>query len=357
MRATMALLLAVLLAAALPVASAQDRHTAGFPSQLDAPLTMDELLRELYNMSLVELDPRSLNESTLLGLLDKLAGSGALNETYKGRLQQLLTAPSESLVANVSDPELRALLQGLLDKGSLSPDEVSSILKYIDALKAAGRLSPEDELIAYRVLSKLASTSTGAGSELSSRVLSTLLNIAGLQRPLPEAPVNASIGVPLTGSSGLALPGPPSIQGIPGLPSSPVIPQLPLLIGVVAAVFLTALTVTLKGSLVKDALSGAFSTMASTLRGHRFTGAEPGDCVSAYWASVALVGWRYRAAKMLHETPREYLSRVKGALPPDVAGLLREVTVLYEECRFGHASVDKESIGKYRELVRRLGEG
>ena len=60
-----------------------------------------------------------------------------------------------------------------------------------------------------------------------------------------------------------------------------------------------------------------------------------------YWMLVYLLGLK-GYPKWEWETPREYLERVRGLLPPDVSSLLEEVTRVFEDSFYGGRSPDPE---------------
>ncbi|AFL66596.1 DUF4129 domain-containing protein [Desulfurococcus amylolyticus] len=349
----------VIITASTPLAPiAEDRHTAGFPNQLDSPISMDELIRELYNVSIITLGS-SLDEASISSLLDNLTRSGLLNETYRNKLSRILFDPPESLIANISNPELRLLLSKLVSKENISYDELSTILKYVDTLKATNSLSLEDELIAYRILSELSSRNQLGDTEVPGRIMSTLINILGLSHiSLEETMGNTSVSMPRVNLPGIALPG--VKQGLPSLNLLVRGPLWPGLLGVFIAVFTIVLITATKGGKIIGVI-GKIRSGITLGRTRKYSYGEPGDCISAYWFTVAMLASRYRVLKMPFETHREYLERIIYRVPPEIAGLVGEITRLYEVCRFGESTrkreADREAIEKYRELVNKIEHG
>lgn len=333
-----------------------DRHTIGFPDQREQGLSIDELIQELYNATIIQLGSGSVNASTLTGLVNNLVESGLLNETYGKHLYRVLTEPPEMLIGNISNPELRSLLQGLLGKESVSPSDIDAVLKYIDMLKATGNLNPLDEVIAYRVLTELASKESSGliSPELPGRILSTILNIAGMGKTvMEETPVSTLGSSPVVSVA----------QGVRGLPA-PVLPSWrytwPGLVVAAVALFPILVVLAMRWRDIMAIAGSMYTSLrARLISPSRLIEEGARDCISIYRASIRLIASRYRVEKSHWETHREYLEKVARVVPSRLLNVFEEITRLYEACRFGYGSRDVElaMAEKYVELVKMLEQG
>ncbi|MCY0868262.1 MAG: DUF4129 domain-containing protein [Desulfurococcus sp.] len=359
------LVFTLMLVLSAPVALSEERHTPGFPLQTQPPQSLDEIARESLNVTDIKIS--SLNETVIRELLGNLTASGLLNESYSSMVNRTLESNTTTLLANINNTSLQAMLRSLLEKNEVSPENIASILEYIDTLKARGELSSSDELAVYRILADLASKKGDSllASMLMSRMLTAIMEAAGHQSLYQES-IPAGVSTPILG---LKAPGAFTPQGFK-IPM-PVLPGLtgflslqlatPLL--VFTAIFALVLLTTSQRARITGILGRVYSEIHLKLaRSSAVKTTAPGDCISAYWASISFIKQRYGYSKMPSETHREYLRRVSGKLPSREAALLEEITMLYEECRFNpllanRREVDEKTVRKYIELVSLVEEG
>jgi len=345
---TVALALALLVA---QVAQAElPRHTPGFPDVgswqwLEEILRNPKLLEALRALTGAELSYRELLESLISREVLSVDGAGELSTPLGKDL--------EDLVAELGDPKLKALVEGI-ESGGVSQEELARVLDYLDRLRASGAL----DLSRYvALLVGLADTLRESGLEVPPELLSRLgtalaelLNILQLGRAprLAEAPANPEPSLPRPEFRAPAL----ELQ-LPALS----VPWLPLGYALVALVAIAAVALALRAGAPRLPKLGWPRVRPSTAPTGAEEVGEP-DAVKLYWRAVELVSKATDIPREDHVTHREYLARLSALAAEPLLDSFSELTRAYELYRYGGvrgADVVELARAAYTKVVESLG--
>jgi len=345
---TVALALALL---AAQIAQAElPRHTPGFPDVgswqwLEEILRDPKLLEALRALAGAELSYRELLESFI--------SRGSLPVDGVEGLSTPLGKDLEDIVAELGDPKLRALVEGI-ESGRVSQEELARALEHLDRLRASGALN----LSSYvALLVGLADTLRERGLEVPQELLSRLgtalvelLNILQLGRAprLAGAPTNPEPSLPRPEFRAPAL----ELQ-LPALS----VPWLPLDYALVALVAIAAVALALRVGAPRLPKLGWPRVRPSAAP----TGAEEAgelDVVKLYWRAVELVSKATGTPREDHVTHREYLAKLSELVAEPLLDGFSELTRAYELYRYGGvrgSDVVELARAAYTRVVESLG--
>lgn len=345
---TVALVLALLVA---QVAQAElPRHTPGFPD-VGSWQWLEEVLR----------DPKLLEALRALGgaelsyreLLESLIPREALPVDEAGGLSTPLGKDLEDLVAELGDPKLKALVEGI-ESGEMSQEELARVLEHLESLRASGALDLSS-YVAFLVglADTLRERNLEVPPELLSRLgtaLADLLNILQLGRApqLAGAPTNPEPSLPRPEFRAPAV----GLQ----LPTLSV-PWLPLDYVLVALAAIAAVALALRAGTPRLPKLGLSRVRPSTAPTGAEEVGEP-DAVRLYWRAVELVSKATGIPREDHVTHREYLARLKALAIEPLLSSFSALTQAYELYRYG--GVRSESVVEvarraYTRVVESLG--
>jgi len=323
------------------------RHTPGFPDVgswwwLEEVLRDPRLLEALRALAGAELSYKELVES--------LVSSGAIPADAAGVPSGPLGKDLEELVAELGDPKLKALVEGV-KSGELGREELAEALEYLDSLRSSGLLN----LSSYVALLAGLADALGEGglevpSELLSRLdtaLSELLSTLRLDttRRLAEAPANPELSLPRPEFRAPAL-------GLK-LPALSV-PWLPLGYVLTALLATAALALALRAGTPR--LGWLRARPSAAPRGA--AGAGELGVVELYWRAVELVSKATGTPRGDHVTHREYLAKLAASVNEPLLSSFTELTRAYELYRFGGvrgADVVEMARTAYGRVVESLG--
>jgi len=359
-----ALLLLVLLLAC-PVAHAElPRHTPNFPESSDLGSLQIALKDQLADL-VAALSGTAMNYQDLLS---ELVNQGVVSPEEANELSRIASRPLSEVI-NASGSNVPPEVVKLLSSGKLSPEELSSVAELLVGLKKSGALDPYSFLALSRlVLDAAKSLGTTVPSEFSTELIRTISEVLdNLRSHRQELQAGVSVGERPGGQPGL--PGVASLPKLSALPPS--FPSMSIAVvlssgNLVALLTVLALLVALTAVVLiarsERARSIIRSLLPSRLVGLR-GGLSEGDVVSIYWSSVRLLERATRVLKADYVTHREYLGdvisrdlRVRDR--EELVESFRELTELYEACRFGFGAGDRaveRARNAYAKLVRSVG--
>jgi len=322
---TVALALALLVA---QVAQAElPRHTPGFPDVgswqwLEEILRDPKLLEALRALAGAELSYRELLESLISGGTLPVDGAGGPGTSLGKDL--------EDLVAELGDPKLKALVEGI-ESGGVSQEELAGALEYLESLRTSGAL----DLSSYVALlvglaDALRESDLEVPPELLSRLgtafaeLRAILQLGRAPR-LAEAPANPEPSLPRP-----ELRAPALELKLPALS----VPWLPLNYVLVALAAIATVALALRiGAPRLPKLGWPRARPSTAPKGSEEEG-EP-DAVKLYWRAVELVSKATGTPREEHVTHREYLAKLSTLVAEPLLDSFSELTRAYELYRYG----------------------
>ncbi|MEM0453812.1 MAG: DUF4129 domain-containing protein [Sulfolobales archaeon] len=384
-------LLAILVLSAATAYAQFDRHTPGFPDTL-----INDMLKKL------EIDPRLFN---ILNNVLRSAATGGLTDadianamrdvlrsgaSYEDVLKALGTLDSlyefsESgapipletlydLTNSIDNAELREQVKSLLNEyasGTLTPQDIESLLKTMESTYSAGGVDPKDMLVATEI-SKLVSRSAEYAEvmDLAERIAETLAKTGlplkpevteGITKILEsirppdrmDKPSELNSVIPDLGSFGNSLPNllPKASTGL----SAPSI-QLPRVdlsliayVAVPIAVVLGAVALFRVLNRLPRALSGVLRLRPGVAHLPELRVESLRAAIRNYWTGVKFIESRHGVVRHPWETHREYLSRV--AVGREAFEGLTEAYELAKYAQLESKEVDERSESYLRKLV------
>ncbi len=380
-----ALLLILLLSILTPIVIGQiDRHTLGFPDKVKLPenITLHTIIisdKSGVNKSLkiyppsVEVAPESIED------LEKLIKSQKLPLSTRdlNRLRDIGDLSISEIISRIESEELRNLLHKLYKSNTtLTRSELESILSHLKTLKAQGKITPVDEILALRALMDLISSGDKAAAQdllgymtLALRELEVEKFISKLVEFTPTQQLSL---LNTTISEKPLLPGMRLPQLAP-LPSSPHLklsqlltlttfsPQLLVIIASLALIIVGVVLLYREFHLSIPSIITYFVYRTRTLLHRRSlfsdsTALSNDLYLNMYWNSVKAVEILTGVKRNANTTHREYLKQVSDKLREDLLVAFTSITKAYEEYRYANSKRTVQLIiENYEKLVKSIG--
>ncbi|MEM4863209.1 MAG: DUF4129 domain-containing protein [Candidatus Nezhaarchaeales archaeon] len=385
-------LLAILVLSVATAYAQFDRHTPGFPDTvfygalyemgLDPRLfkTLNDVLWSAASGELTDADIANAMRDVLRSgapLEDVLKALSILSNLY-GYSEPGEPIPLEALhdLANsVSSTELREYLKSLLNEyasGTLTPQDIESLLKTVGSLYQAGGADLRDALVATEVsrllgrsagyadtvalAERLAEALTKAEPLLGLETAEGLTKILDLLRPSDggDKPTGLDSVIPDLGSFGNSLPNLlPSVASAGLAAPSIQLPRVDLsLIAYVAvpiAVVLGAVALFKVLNRLPRALSGVLRLRPSVAHLPELRAESLRAAIRNYWTGVKFIESTHGVVRHPWETHREYLSRV--AVGREAFEGLTEAYELAKYAQLESREIDERSESYLRKLV------
>jgi len=369
------------------------RHTPGFPRVVNNELGdyLTELLEELAKAQEAVETSDSFNEVVqdtekrefVTGAIETLGNMGVLSEDDVNSLTSVVQGYSDpELLRAISDPELREMLIELYKASDVSPDDLEDMYKFLEKLRAEGKVSSGDYVAAMEILRRISvrygyKTVYDAADKAILDTISQILRseeVRGAIRSAIEALQEEGLPRLLSSvdsTSGIKLPELGELENIVGetktsapanMPILASFPSLPTLTGftdlkiamlIVLVIFCVVISVYLAsryGSALASKLRRTIALRGTAIR--RIELEKMPIPVRLYWQSVEVVSAITHIRKLDVQTHREYLEKVSPHLG-ELAEAFKEVTESYEISRFGGVvsrDVEKRAMMSFRKL-------
>jgi|GEM_PF-1920304 len=381
------LILVLLVLFTTPVVAGQlDRHTLGFPDKAQLPEDVNVIMRLVIHgnesseyMSLVIYPPILEETPESLKDVEKLINSGRIPLSTRdfNRLRDISDLGVIDAISRIENEDLKKLLQNLYTSNStLTYSEIEQLLSYIKTLKAQGKITPVDEILAMRALMELLSSSDDVHTrELFNNIVLALRELeskkfaSSLVESLPvlqleQSTTNISEQSPLPR---LLI---PQLGLLPSLPhlKPPLLITLPQqLVLIVISSLLAVTVVLLLHSKARVEFSSIFTGIlhrAKTLLHRRKIHLSTTPPISGfrdiyldmYWNSVNIIEALTSIKREASTTHREYLEQVREKLRGELLSTFTSITKAYEAYRYACSKSTAILIAEnYKKLVSSIG--
>ena len=374
------LLLVLLTLTTIPIVTGQiDRHTLGFPDKAQLPEDVNTIMRIIINntssgenRSLIIYSPSLEETPETLKDIEKLINSGKIPISTRdlNRLRDISDLGFIDAISRIENEDLKKLLQNLYTTNStLTHNELEQLLSYLKTLKAQGKITHVDEILALRALIELFNNNETYSRELLNNIILALRELESgkfannLIQSIPTPQLEQSITdineQPLLPRLSI-----PQLNLLPTLPQlkHPILATMPqqLIFILISSILVVIITMLLhhKTRIEISTILTNILHRAKILHYKRALLSTPSSIsdvyLDMYWKSVNIIEALTGIKREISTTHREYLEQVRGKLRKDLLHIFANITKAYETYKY---ACSKNSAIQIAENYKRLVSG